>query len=306
MKIQYLAIALFLAGASSALGTDRFYPNQEVASSDGRYRATAISPDNAEGDFQVAFQTNFTITLHDLEQAKVLWTWKQHNDDLSPEELIPTTDGYLIMRNAASEYYVFDKQGTPKRAVGVFDRLTKQEQDTFTDWTTAGIFWSQYSKQGFFQTAHKQYFYIRTYWGHIIAIDIDDATVDDTDKLHLMIEDAVVQETRNIIKTFNGQYCTKCTDCADEHLREDLTIAAFVIKRHDIRDGRQLMEGILARTADNRNYDLKRYLDNLDPPSLCSTPKDPIYVIIGVLGIALAATILWKRRSLSLLLPFDF
>lgn len=258
-----MASLFILAVPSVSHATDLFYPNQEGKSPNGRYVATATSPDNRRGPYVIPFQKNFTVILRDTNTASIVWSYRQKEKEASPVELIPTDEGYLIMQNAWDQYWVFDKAGKPKEVVAPLEALPKDEREKFTDWTTAGVMWQQYSKQGFFTDSGKTYVYLRTYWGRIPVIDFVEAKWTQDSSLKRKIEDHLVAQTKTWIKNFDKQFYFKCTECGGQHLKPEITENVFIIKKHQLREGYSLLKDVLLRAADGRNTDLKRYLDRL-------------------------------------------
>lgn len=262
MKRILVASLLILAAPSMVYATDRFFPDQEASSPNGRYKATATSPENLR-PYVMPFQKDFTIILRDTNTDATLWSYRQKERQASPVELIPTDEGYLIMRNAGDRYWVFDKTGKPKEAVAPLEAFPKEELEKFTDWTTAGVRWRQYSKQGFFPDSGKTYFYLRTYWGRIIIIDFVEAKWTQDSSLERKIEDHLVAQTQMWIKNFDRQFHFKCSECGGQHLKPEITQNVFIIKKHQLPEGDRLLKVVLFLSADGRNNRLKEYLDRL-------------------------------------------
>ena len=254
------ACVLFIAGFSFA--TNRYYNDLKGRSQNGQYEATATSPANQYGKRQTPFQRDFIVTFSDTQSGKTLWTWKQGEEDLSPVELIPTDCGQLIMRTI-HDYHVFDAAGVKTKVFEPLRSLSKAEQETFTDWTTAGTQWRQYSQQGFISFENKTYFYLRLYWGRTFIIDLSQAELITETKVAERVEQHILEQTRNLIETFNWDYYAKCDSCNKNHLRAGLTEAAFVIKKHTIREGEKLLNEVLDKSDDGRNSHLADYLDRV-------------------------------------------
>jgi hypothetical protein len=264
MNRTILAVSTMLLIAGSAWATDRYYTDHKGQSPNQQYEAEAKSPANREGSRTTPFQKDFTIKFRDTKSGKVLWTWKQGEEDASPVELISTDDGHLIVLDAWNNYHVFDINGIKTHVFDVLQSLPEDEKEKFTDWTTAGVFWSQHSQQGFLTHEEKTYFYVRLYWGRTFILDISQAMLEKSAKVVERVEQHVVEQTRQLIKTFNGEYYSNCTSCGGKHLRSDLTDAVFVIKKHDSPEGRDILNEVRKKTDDGRNSDLKGYLDRLE------------------------------------------
>jgi len=71
----------------------------------------------------------------------------------------------------------------------------------------------------------------------------------------------IVEQTRKLIANFDGKFFAKCNSCSDDHLRNDLTRAVFVIKQHGIQEGKKLLDEVVKKSDDGQNSALKRYLD---------------------------------------------
>jgi hypothetical protein len=246
-----------------ALATDRFYGDTSGKSRSGEYTAEAKSPANKDGNLKHPFQEDFTITFKNTKSGKTLWAWHQQKDDASPVDLILTDDGYLVMQDAVDQYRVFGTNGVSSKPVSAFASIPKKEQERFTDWTTAGVMWQQYSRKGFYTHDETTLFYLRTYWGHIFAISLPDGKATKKKDVLTGIEAQVVQETRAWIKGFDSEFFFKCPDCGGNHVKPEITEGLFIIKKHKIPEGKAITEKALKKMDDSRNSDLKGYLDRL-------------------------------------------
>jgi hypothetical protein len=249
--------------AGSVGATDRYYADLKAQSPNGKYVAEAKSPSNQSGDHRVAFQRDFAITFRETTTGKRLWTWEQGSDYASPVEIIPTDEAHLVMRDSWNNYHVFDEKGFKTNVLAVVELLPEQEQKEFTRQTSAGVRWGQYRQQGFVKLDGKCYFYIRLYWGRIYVIDIAEKKLSRDHDVIRLVEDSVVSQTSELIKTFNGEYYAKDDSCGGTHLRSDLTDAVFVIKKHGLREGQTLLTEVLKRTDiyGDIDSDLRHYLD---------------------------------------------
>ena len=264
MNRTILTVAVLTLSAVTACATNRFYANREGQSPSGQYHAEAKSPANRKGNLRTPFQDDFAITFRDTKSKKMLWTWKQGKEDGSPVELIPTDNGKLIMLDASNNYHIFDADGVKTNVFNPLRLLPQEEMEKFTSWTTAGVFWRQYSQQGFVKSGEKLYFYLRLYWGRTFILDVASATLSEDGGVAKKVEQSVIKKTENLIKSFDGEYFAKCDSCDSNHLREDLTSALFVIRKQRIQEGEQLLSEVLKRTDDGRHSDLERYLDKIE------------------------------------------
>ncbi len=87
VPIVYCLVLCFVFCAS-ATATDRFYPNITSLSVSGKYKLTAVSPDN-EGEGHKAFQADFTYTLVDTTTGNTVWTRKQAMSEAKGTESDP-------------------------------------------------------------------------------------------------------------------------------------------------------------------------------------------------------------------------
>lgn len=288
-------VAMLLASAT-ALATDRYYPDRKGQSPNGRYAADAKSPQNEEGKLPSPFERDFTVTFRDTQTGKSLWKWKQGATEETPVELIPANNGHLIMLDAWDDYHVFGADGIRAHVFNILQSLPEDESEKFTEWTTAGVFWRQHSQQGFLTHQKRLYFYIRLYWGRTYIVDIVNAKLETDVTIAKRVEKHIVEQVQQLIKEFDGEYYAKCDSCDGKHLRSDLTEAVFVIKKHGLRDGRRLLDGIQSRMEDGQNSDLQRYLDRVGGPTPWFTI---VWVISGLSGIALVVAIFLKRKPVS-------
>lgn len=267
MRILLCATAVLLLFASPATATSRFFRDLSAKSTNGQFLAEAKSPANREPNRPMPFQKDFTIALTGAKANKTLWSWQQGTDDSSPVELIPTDDGYLVVLDAWNNYNVFSAKGAKTTVFNVLDSLPKDEKERFTNWTTAGVMWQQYSQRGFVTYERKSYFYIRLYWGKTFILDVHNAKLEASPELAQHVEQLVLRQTRTLIESLNGEYYAQCDSCGGSHLRSDLVNAVFVVKKHNIPEGQMILNEVLKRTDDHRNSDLKRYLDRIGNPS---------------------------------------
>lgn len=300
-NILLLELFLLLFTGLSAFATDRFFMDITAKSPNGRFIATAVSSDNQNGQLRMAFQKNFTFMLRDALTNKTIWTYLQKENDISPIELIPTDNGYLIIQDATSGYHVFDRQGNPKKIFNIFELFTKEEIERFTDDTTAGRHWSQHSKQGFFPENGKKYFYIMTYWGNIAIIDIRSGIRNRSAGLAADIEDHLIQGAKEWIKKFDNIYFGKCDSCNGMHLNDEISGNVFIVKKYNLAGGKKILKEVINKADDGRNYLINDYLKRLNvtpypvrSQKLCGYL---LYLLIALSAISVITVILLKRKS---------
>lgn len=261
-KTIWIFLTILLA-INVSWATDRFYFDIKEKSSNGTYVAEAKSPDNADPKQYVAFQDDFTVTLREAKTGALIWTWKQAKNDPSPVSLQISNDGIVIMLDAWDTLYLFDKKGVKTKICRVLDYLPKKEREKFTDWTTAGIWWSQYSKWNFKSIDKKHYFYIRMYWGRTLVIDLRGKKLEKNVTILKTIESDTVNDIRKFIKKFNGVYTIYKKDVECHSVRIDVAEALFVIKKHQLAEGQPMLKKALAEEK-RLGYDsIKEYLDRL-------------------------------------------
>ena len=260
-RTAIVIILSLVAGLTHA--TDRFYGNTSGKSPNGKYTAVAKSPANKDGNYSNPFQENFTVTFQNAKSSETLWTWHQGKNDASPTELIPTDYGKLVMQDAYDQYRVFQTNGVSSKPISAFGSISEKDRKKYTDWTTAGVMWQQYSKQGFYTLNKTTYFYLRTYWGHIFAISLQDGKETKDRGILKKIEAQVIENTKQWIKGFDHDFFFKCSDCEENHVKPEITESLFIIKKHKIREGKGISKKALQKMDDDRNDDLKEYLDRL-------------------------------------------
>jgi hypothetical protein len=253
--MRFALFLILMVSPSLASATGRIYRDLKATSANGRYEATAVSPDNeAKNQEPPAFQDDFTVSVRDLRSGNTLWSYRQGKDEASPTELILTDGGELILRNGWDEYYVFNKNGTPMKVFSPNDDIPKREMVKFADETSAGVSWLQYSQQGFFENAGKTYFYVRTYWGRIIAIDPQACVCVPTGSVLESIENEIVRRTESLIADAEGKLVARCERCGEEHLRDDIAATVFVAKLHGLPGKDRFIERVLAQDGELATY----------------------------------------------------
>jgi len=259
---------LIIAFVFSFLGptvfaTNRYYSDHKGQSPNGIHQAEAKSPDNqGKNILHASFQGDFTITFRNMSSNQTIWQWKQGPREASPVELFPTDDAFLVMLDARATFHVFDPNGVKKKVFEVLKTLPRREMKRHVSDTTAGYLWRQHSQTGFIQHKGTSFFYIRLYWGRLFIVDFAGAKLMSDSIIGQRIETEIVQQTRELIKSFNGEYYVKDHRNGRHYLRGDLTDALFIIKRHYLSEGHHLFNEVLKRA--NRGNRLKHYLNRVE------------------------------------------
>lgn len=263
MKRAALVLMAVSLIAGIAFATDLYYGDISGISPNGKYTAEAKSPANKDGKWVNPFQKDFTVTFKSTQSGETIWAWHQQEDDASPVQLIPADDGMLVMQDAHDQYRVFDTKGVSSQPISARASISAKDWKRFTVRTTARVNWQQYSKQGFYTNNQITYFYLRTYWGHIFALSLQDGKETRDSDVRKAIEAKVIQETRDWIKGFDGEYYFKCPNCDDNHVKPEIAEHLFIIKKHGIREGKLITKNALTKLSDGRNAELEDYLNRL-------------------------------------------
>lgn len=312
-----LIVFAFSFLGTALLATDRFYDDHKGQSPNGVYRAEAKSPDNqGRNVLHASFQDEFTITFRDASSNQTIWQWKQGPRDASPVRLFPTDDAFLLMLDARASFHVFDPNGAKKRVFEVLKTLPRKEMKRYVSDTTAGYLWRQHSQTGFIKHKEKTLFYIRLYWGRLFIVDIAGAKLVPDSTIGQRIEAEIVQHTRELISSFDGEYYVKNHRNGRHYLRGDLTDAVFIIKRHYLTRGHKLFNEVLKRAK--RGNRLKHYLKRVErgqtpivtPIVDSNWPCDPEFmlriilaVVAAIVALAVLAIVIFVPKPRSTTFP---
>ena len=166
------AVATGYAGVASA--TDRYFFDKDESSPNGRFRVTAISPDNADGRPQRAFQSDFCYTLHDVESGDILW--QRDLTDWAPIRVWVHDDSSVVIWDARHAFIALDALTGEARVEAHLRELVPEE-----DWhaghihqTTAGPMWTSNAHFIFFQFDDRTWFGCRTGWDRVFVLDFGD------------------------------------------------------------------------------------------------------------------------------------
>ena len=299
---RLLRLATILAlSCGPATATDRFYMDCEGKSPNGRFEARSTSPENALPGHR-AFQRDFTVVLRDSETKTDIWTWKQGEGEASPVELIPTDDGLLIMQDAWSAYHVFDKSGRRTKVLSVLSSMARDELDRYTQNTTAGVFWHQFSSQGFYRESDRDYFYLRTFWGHLFVIDLATPAWIRDEALVGRVETHIVSLTRGWLAKFDGVFLGPCGSCSKPTIRGEVARHAFIIRQYGLSPDDAFCGQVIANADDSHHPDIKHHLALMsdsgafDPKAASARTLAIVVAAVSVALLAVLFALLQLRR----------
>jgi hypothetical protein len=170
---QFIVSLIILSVMLFAGGTDVYYPDKSVTSSNSRYRVDAKSPDNKSATENMPFAENFTYTLQDLQTKKTLWTRKQKEDENSCVSLHVNDGGWTVIYTGWDELIIVNLKGKDVGKIRILgDAIKKDEREKYVFETTAGPYWTRFSLWYFADFEKREYFVIRTYWDKRIIIDL--------------------------------------------------------------------------------------------------------------------------------------
>lgn len=248
---------LWLAATSSA--TDRFYDDVKASSGNGKYRAEAVSPQNAGGGRR-AFQDEFTVSLAEAATGRTLWSWKQPSGAASPVSLVISDDGVVIMEDAWDTFHVFDPAGNPHAVISPLREFPGSEIKEYADFTTAGTFWQQFAMSGFVHESGRDLWYFRTYWGRLFAIDYHAAALLRDPVLEARLEDRIVHETRSWLAGFGGTFIGPCGSCSNPTILPEVAKRAFVVLQYGLSPDDGFVKDVIRNSDEGHHPDIKDYL----------------------------------------------
>lgn len=185
-RLVAFAACMFLI-ARPANATDRYYRDIHERSPNGRYKLDAVSPDNHIDDGRVhPFAKDFTYTLTDTANSKVLWQHRQMESECSPVAAWVHDGGVVVVRSGWDELRVFDPAtGVSTKPLDILEQFPENERRVFVHETTAGPMWSGSSVWYFLEHDNRLYFSVRTHWGRRVILDTTTGlAVKDTNSLH--------------------------------------------------------------------------------------------------------------------------
>lgn len=264
LRSRILLVAVWVASLffeSAVVATDRWYSDAETRSANGRFVATSRSPENRKST-PGPFQTDFTFTLRDTIAKKVLWRFEQPSSEPGGA-LFVSDSGDVARLGVYSSLWLFRRTGERIMLGNVLEIVGKPEVERYCDDTTAGVFWSQFSWDGFHRTATgKDYFYVRTYWGRRIVVDVARGRITNEKSVHGEIERTVLAQAIRSLQIPETQLWEKCSSCGGMHFNEQLKRSVFVLEQHKIR-GRERLIGRIAGKDDGHVHSVGEHLSRV-------------------------------------------
>jgi hypothetical protein len=270
MKLLSFLVALAVAQASA---TDVWYPDSEAKSANGHYLATGKSPANVE-KAPKPFQKNFTFALQDLEQKKVLWSFNTGNEDEPGGSLFVSDNGWVIRLGGWQTLWLIRPSGEQIRLGNALKQIPEYEIRSYCKETTAGTFWSQFSWMRFSQVGERSIFYIRTYWGRYLIVDLKVGKLVTDKEIVDKIEPTILDESRAILSVKDDELLIPCPSCGGKHPDAGISRALLVLEMHKIT-GRERIITALRKAKGQRDDDPLEYIDWLKNPkkSEAVTPR---------------------------------
>jgi hypothetical protein len=221
---------IVLALVAPVLGTNRWFADTETRSSNGRFHATAKSPDNRKRN-PPPFQGDFVFTLRDTVAKRTLWQFKQPDHEAGGT-LYVSDSGDVIRRGVVDTLWLIRPTDEQIKLGNAQEEIPRREVDHYCQWSTAGLFWSQFSWIGFHPVDGQEFFYIRTYWGRTIAVDLARGRFTSAKSVRESIEAAVLARANVALQTPADQLWTKCESCGGKHLNPELKRSVLVLEQH--------------------------------------------------------------------------
>lgn len=271
MKLISILAALAVAQASA---TDVWYPDSEAKSANGNYLATGKSPANVE-KAPKPFQKNFTFALKDLEQKKVLWSFNTGDEGEPGGSLFVSDNGWVIRLGGWQNLWLIRPTGEQIRLGNVLQQIPKNEIRSYCNETTAGTFWSRFSWMRFSQVGEKSIFYIRTYWGRYLIVDLKIGELITDKEIADKIETTILNESRGILSVKDDGLLIPCPTCDGKHPDEDISRALLVLEMHKIAGRERIITAL--RKTDQCDAGPLESIDRLQNPkeSAPATPRKP-------------------------------
>ena len=270
ISLAYLLLILVIS-TPDALATDVWFGDTEASSANGRFLAKAESPENRK-QRPHAFQRNFTYSLTDTQTHRVLWRYKSGKDAEPAGPLFVSDGGEVVSLGGFNGLTLFHPSGERVVLPGVFELLREAEVKKFCEETTAGTFWEQFSWNGFTRVDGKDYFYIRTYWGRYIMIDLQKGGISTSSTVQRVIEDQILKESQKIRTLPPEKYRTYCDYCKAMEVNPAIQKGIFVLVLHHEKDVDRFLKLIFS-ADDAIMPDAKDYLPRLDASLARRFPK---------------------------------
>ncbi|MCC6360473.1 MAG: hypothetical protein IT450_17170 [Phycisphaerales bacterium] len=232
--------------ACSAQATDRYYDDQTVLSPNRKLRLEAKSPDNVKrpDGRRTPFAKNFTYRLFDNESGREIWSHRQGKDQGSPCAVFINDDGHVVIQGAWDDVQCLDpKSGKLIATTSMLKQLRNAERKKYVKETTAGPFWQHCSTWRFATLEGKPHFYIRSWWGRRLVIDLGSGRVSDGSRMGTALDrldrEFVIETLQMAVATMNKKTSDSCDDVSS-----DVRAALLMAGRLKIQDAAPLLKEI--------------------------------------------------------------
>lgn len=236
--------------------TDVYYENFEAKSASLRYVVSAKSIDNQARNQRKAFQANFVYTCKDATSGKILWTRQQPMNPASkpgeqswPKEGSPVSifisdAGSTVIYTGWEELIVIDNSGKEMGKLNVLeDMLTKQENESFVEETSAGPMWGGLSRWYFVQADSRELFIIRPWWGRRLLIDVATGQIQrETEAITKAALQAEKDYVMKILQNVVEGKIERCKCCDGPHNAAMAAYLAGVLKINEAIPGLRKLE----------------------------------------------------------------
>lgn len=172
-RIVYaISMLALLVTCGAAQATDRYYRDQTVFSSNGRYKLDAKSPHNA-GEHPRPFARDFVYSLYDTRTGDLVWQRAQPRNESSPVSIYLHDDAWTTIRTGSDELIVLEPvTAQVVVSISILDEFTQQENEAHVSWTTAGPMWTAFSHWYYLERGDELYFVVRPAWQNRVILDI--------------------------------------------------------------------------------------------------------------------------------------
>lgn len=235
MKQLLLLLSIFAQSALFAEAPARLI---QFASSPNEHWSASVTRRGEEGAF----------TLRLVNTASNTLTRTEHLPGNRPiGRLFPADNGALVAELPGDCFCAYDAAGNPGKEFWL--RIPEAERGKYahTLKTTGGDIpiWRSGSKRDCITLETTPYFYYRTYWGYLFAIDLSTCTqVTDPEAL-ARLEQSIVDETRRRIACPPEELSVTtipCDSCGEPHGNPEIIHDHFIIRQYRLPGGRALTE----------------------------------------------------------------
>jgi hypothetical protein len=211
-----------------AFATDVWFSDSRSKSSNGRFLASAESPDNRRRS-PPPFQDQFVYQLRDAASGRVLWRIKEDDALGAGGTLYVSNSGRVMIVDGMDRFTVIQPDAKRTSLPGALQIIPKREIERYGDHTTAGIFWSQYAWDGLWEVDGREYFHLRTYWGREILIDLEHAKVLNDKKTLRAINAELLARSLRVAAFRDQELSQACKSCKGRHIREEVSQSLFFL-----------------------------------------------------------------------------